>query len=130
MKSTDLPFVREEQRPDGSGRHFWSVTPSGNSRADIATGVAYARAYLEYYEAQVADGFGDMPAVMLAWIVKDMPRDTHGRLDRVAMSFLNHLARVAFRGRHEGCHFTAKRRRKRVPAKKSVATPAPAIAAE
>lgn len=85
IKIRDLPFVAK-RRPDGEpGRHFWSVTPTGDYATDCLIGRQYALEAVHYMRVT-----GCPP--LLTWIVLDMPR----RQDRsgIEVGFLHTVAEM------------------------------------
>ena len=76
------PFVVDKKMPDGRGRCFWQVEPTGNYTDDCITGRRLALEYLESLQSSL---------LLLQWIVSDMPADQSG----IEIAFLGTVSRAA-----------------------------------
>jgi hypothetical protein len=79
-----LPFVRN--KPDGGGRQFWYVTPTGDREVDIALGHGFAVLALEMTLATRTAG-------LMGWVMGEMGRNPEWR--HIELGFIRGIADLA-----------------------------------
>lgn len=79
-----LPFVRPS--PDGTGRQFWHVTPTGDRKVDIALGHGFAVLAIEM-------AIATRSPEILPWIMGEMGRNAEWR--HVELAFMRGVADLA-----------------------------------
>jgi hypothetical protein len=90
-----LPFVKLNSATEGGGVDYWNVTPSGKYTEDVATGKAYARAFLPMMAYNC--GASELAAIAsaMALAARDNPDMPEWRgIDSVAMGFMFELAGI------------------------------------
>ena len=98
----DLSFTRMRPRSEWRGtnllpRCWWSVAPSGDYRADCATGTKMALEYLAYINGEASTGG------CLGLIVQEMPRELSG----IEVAFLTMLDIAAKAGQARAVRVSA-----------------------
>jgi hypothetical protein len=79
-----LPFVRNN--PNGEGRQFWHVTPTGDRQVDIALGHGFAVLALETAIAIRSPG-------VMGWIMAEMGRNPEWR--HIELGFIRGVTELA-----------------------------------
>jgi hypothetical protein len=80
---TRLPFVKDKSK---SGRHFWTVVPTGDFAVDCAIGEKYGLAYLEYLQTTNITS-------LMPQILPQMPRKLTG-IEVGFFTMVDHAARA------------------------------------
>jgi len=79
-----LPFVRDN--PNGEGRQFWHVTPTGDRQVDIALGHGFAVLALEMAVAT-------RTPPLVTWVIEKMGRNPEWR--SIELGFIRGVTELA-----------------------------------